>query len=88
MTAEGAPAFARGVRLRRDPDGSMMLLVPEGVVRLNASAGAALSLVDGQRTVHEIVSELARRDFDVPAERIEADVTALLERLRRRRFIR
>jgi pyrroloquinoline quinone biosynthesis protein D len=83
-----APSFSRGVRLRREEDGSTMLLVPEGIVRLNASAGAALALVDGRRTLHDIAAELAQHSFDVSAETIESDVNALFERLRQRNFVR
>ena len=87
-TVDTAPTFTRGVRLRREDDGTTMLLVPEGIVRLNASAAAALALVDGQRTLHDIAAELAQRSFDVPAETIESDVNALFERLRQRNLVR
>jgi pyrroloquinoline quinone biosynthesis protein D len=84
----GVPSFARGVRLRREADGSMLLLVPEGVVRLNATAAAALDLVDGKRTQGEIVAELEARGFDATAACIAEDVGALFERLRARHFLR
>ena len=83
-----APNFARGVRLRREDDGSTMLLVPEGILRLNASAGEALALVDGRRTLHEIAAELTRRSFGASAETIEDDVSTLFKRLRQRNFVR
>jgi pyrroloquinoline quinone biosynthesis protein D len=83
-----APAFERGVRMRREPDGTAMLLIPEGIVRLNESAAAALELVDGRRTITEIAAALGRGSFDVPAERIEDDVQALFDRLRKRHLVR
>jgi pyrroloquinoline quinone biosynthesis protein D len=83
-----APAFAPGVRLRREPDGAAFLLVPEGVVKLNATAAAVLALVDGKRGIAEITAELARAGFDADSTRIAEDVTALFERLRARRFLR
>lgn len=83
----GVPSFARGVRLRKEPDGTTMLLVPEGVVRLNVTAAAALALVDGRRTQGEIVAELEARGFDATAARIAEDVGALFARLRARRFL-
>jgi coenzyme PQQ biosynthesis protein PqqD len=83
----GVPSFARGVRLRREPDGTSMLLVPEGVVRLNVAAAAALALVDGRRTVGEIVAALEGQRFDATTARIDEDVRALFERLRARRFL-
>jgi pyrroloquinoline quinone biosynthesis protein D len=88
VTIVGAPAFARGVRLRREPDGTAFLLVPEGVVRLNATAAAALALVDGKRSVGEIVAELVRANFDAESGRISDDVCTLFERLKVRRFLR
>jgi pyrroloquinoline quinone biosynthesis protein D len=86
MNAGLRPNFERGVRLRTEDDGSAMLLVPEGAVKLNASAAAALALVNGERTLDEIVSELCAR-FDVPANTARDDVTALFERLRLRRML-
>jgi pyrroloquinoline quinone biosynthesis protein D len=86
MTAVLRPAFERGVRLRTVDDGSAMLLVPEGAIKLNASAAAALALVDGERTVDDIVAELCAR-FEVSDERARDDVTALFERLRSRRML-
>jgi pyrroloquinoline quinone biosynthesis protein D len=86
MTAGVRPAFERGVRLRTDADGSAMLLVPEGAIKLNASAAAALALVDGERTVDEIVATICNR-FAVGDDRARDDVTMLFERLRLRRML-
>jgi pyrroloquinoline quinone biosynthesis protein D len=88
MSDAAAPTLERGVRLRVESDGSAMLLVPEGVVRLNGSAAAALALVDGQRTVDDIAAALTRGSFDAPAEKIAEDVRSLFERLRDRRLVR
>jgi pyrroloquinoline quinone biosynthesis protein D len=81
-------AFERGVRLRREADGSALLLVPEGIVRLNPSAAAAIGLIDGRRSIDEVVTELAQSSYDAPNERIADDVQALFDRLRARRFVR
>lgn len=80
------PALGKGVRLRREDDGSAMLLVPEGALVLNAPAAAALALVDGARTVDEIVTELVGQ-FDVTHEQARAGVDALFERLSERRLL-
>jgi pyrroloquinoline quinone biosynthesis protein D len=82
----GRPAFERGVRLRTEDDGSAMLLVPEGAVKLNASAAAALALVDGRRTVDEIVAHICAR-FDVADSRARDEITALFERLHLRQML-
>ena len=86
MTAALRPAFGKGVRLRREPDGSAMLLVPEGALVLNAAATAALSLVDGTRTMDDIVAALVGQ-FDVAPEQARSDVEALFERLSERRLL-
>jgi pyrroloquinoline quinone biosynthesis protein D len=80
------PIFERGVRLRTEDDGSAMLLVPEGAIKLNASAAATLALVDGERTLDEIVAQICAR-FEVTDSRAREDVMALFERLRMRRML-
>ena len=56
------PRLVTGARLlydevRRKP----VLLVPEGVVRLNTTAAEVLELCDGQRSLDEIVGALSTR---------------------------
>jgi coenzyme PQQ biosynthesis protein PqqD len=80
------PVFERGVRLRTDADGSTMLLVPEGAITLNTSAAAALALVDGNRTLDEIITQICAR-FEVDERRARDDITTLFERLRSRRML-
>jgi pyrroloquinoline quinone biosynthesis protein D len=53
------PAIASGKRLQWEPAQSAhVLLYPEGMVKLNGSAGAIMSRCDGVRTVAEIVADL------------------------------
>jgi len=55
------PAVARGLRLQWEPaQEAHVLLYPEGMVKLNGSAGAIMSRCDGVRTVAEIVADLER----------------------------
>ena len=86
LNAQARPAFERGVRLRTEDDGSAMLLIPEGAIKLNATAAATLSLVDGRRTLDDIVAALCTR-FDVADEHARGDVVTLLERLQLRRML-
>jgi pyrroloquinoline quinone biosynthesis protein D len=62
MTAIGAdakPALGRGFRLQWEPaQQAHVLLYPEGMVKLNGSAGEILKRCDGARTVGEIVTDL------------------------------
>ena len=53
------PAIAHGMRLQWEPaQEAHVLLYPEGMVKLNGSAGAIMSRCDGARTVADIVADL------------------------------
>ena len=55
------PAIGFGMRLQWEPaQEAHVLLYPEGMVKLNGSAGAIMSRCDGVRTVAEIVADLER----------------------------
>lgn len=86
MRSDERPAFGKGVRLRYEDDGTAMLLVPEGALVLNPAAIAALSLVDGVRTVDDIVAQLVLQ-FAVGSEQARSDVAELFERLAERRLL-
>jgi pyrroloquinoline quinone biosynthesis protein D len=56
------PRLATGVRLRYDDvREEHLLLVPEGVVRLNPTAVEVLKLCDGESSLEAIVSALVAR---------------------------
>lgn len=86
MNREAPLSFGKGVKLRHDRDGSVMLLVPEGALMLNASAAAALALVDGHRSFEAIVAGVVER-FDVTADAAREDLDALFGRLLQRGFL-
>lgn len=53
------PRIAPGLRLQYEAaQRAHVLLYPEGMVKLNGSAGAILGRCDGVRTVAEIIAEL------------------------------
>ena len=55
------PAVAQGLRLQWEPaQEAHVLLYPEGMVKLNGSAGAIMSRCDGTRTLADIVADLER----------------------------
>ncbi len=59
VTDDARPAVAHGFRLQWEPAQSAhVLLYPEGMVKLNTSAGEILRRCDGARTVTEIVADL------------------------------
>jgi len=80
------PRLGKGVKLRRDDDGSVMLLIPEGALVLNRPAAVALGLVDGERTLRAIVDAVVER-FDVEPQRAWDDLGELFERLADRGFV-
>jgi pyrroloquinoline quinone biosynthesis protein D len=87
VKARARPRFGKGVKLRRDRDDGVMLLVPEGALVLNRTAAAALELVDGKRTLSQIVDAVAER-FEVSPERARDDINELFDRLTQRGFVR
>src|SRR5260370_34593830 len=69
------PRLAAKARIQIDKvSGEPVLLYPEGVVLLNATAVAIISLCDGTRSFSEILSRLAE-DYNVPTSELEADVS-------------
>jgi pyrroloquinoline quinone biosynthesis protein D len=56
------PRLATGARLRYDEvRQEHLLLIPEGAVRLNATAAHVLELCDGERSLDDIVGALSAR---------------------------
>ena len=56
------PRLVTGARLRYDEvREEHVLLIPEGAVRLNATAAAVLELCDGERSLDDIVGMLSAR---------------------------
>jgi pyrroloquinoline quinone biosynthesis protein D len=86
MKLPAHPRFGKGVKLRHDANGSVMLLIPEGALVLNASAAAALELVDGTRPLAEIIAAVAER-FDVSADHAREDILELFARLEQRGLV-
>jgi pyrroloquinoline quinone biosynthesis protein D len=70
------PTIGRGFRLQWEPaQNAHVLLYPEGMVRLNGSAGEILKRCDGERTVAEIVQDL---ETAFGASGLAADVAAFV----------
>ena len=75
---EQAPVLRRGFRLQWEPrQDCHVLLYPEGMIKLNVSAGQILDLLDGQRNVAAIIDLLSASFPGVPG--IDEDVLAFLE---------
>jgi pyrroloquinoline quinone biosynthesis protein D len=79
--------LAPGCRLSSAPGQEDLLLIPEGGLRLKGPARTIVDLCDGQRTLGQVVQELARRYPTAEVGRIEAETAALVAGLRDRGVI-
>lgn len=76
----------RHYRFQWEPaQNAFVLLYPEGMVKLGASAGEILKRVDGAAPVSAIIAELERA---FPGVDLRADVTGFLEHAREKGWIR
>jgi pyrroloquinoline quinone biosynthesis protein D len=61
LAATAKPAIGRGLRLQWEPaQNAHVLLYPEGMIKLNGSAGEIMKRCDGLRTLGEITADLER----------------------------
>jgi len=76
------PRLATGARLQYDEvREEHLLLIPEGVVRLNATAAEVLELCDGERSLDDVVGALsARYDGADLGEDVRGLVQAMAEK--------
>ena len=59
LSAQSRPAIGRGFRLQWEAaQNAFVLLYPEGMIKLNASAGEILKRCDGAATIEEITASL------------------------------
>ena len=80
--SEARPAIGHGMRLQWEPaQNAHVLLYPEGMIKLNGSAGEIMKRCDGKRSVAEITTELERA-FGAQglASDVEAFVSMAVER--------
>ena len=87
LSPSDVPRLPRGVRLHFDAArNAHVLLAPERAFTIDEIAASVLGLVDGKRSVVEIVQALAEK-FDEKPEVIEADVLAMLDDLVAKRVV-
>lgn len=86
VTTTDIPRFRRGFRFQWEPaQNGYVLLYPEGMVKLNESAGAILNEVDGQKSAQEMIEAL---ETAFPrAGALENDVMEFLEHARQQHWI-
>ena len=79
------PRIAPGLRLQWEPaQDCHVLLYPEGMVKLNRSAGEILARCDGERDVASIVADLEQA---FAAAGLEGDVLAFVDLAGRQRWL-
>ncbi len=79
------PAIARGFRLQWEPaQRAHVLLYPEGMVKLNGSAGEILRRCDGVSTLEDIVTNL---ESTFGRTDLRADVAGFLALARERGWV-
>jgi pyrroloquinoline-quinone synthase len=84
---ESRPRLKDRVRMREDPlTGKPTLLYPEGAMILSPTGEAIVRLLDGERTVPEIVATLSARYHAAPGA-LAQDVSDYLGRLRDRQMV-
>jgi pyrroloquinoline quinone biosynthesis protein D len=79
------PRLVTGARLRYDEvREEHVLLIPEGVVRLNPTAAEVLELCDGERSLDDIVGALSARYDDAD---LRDDVQELVDAMAQRGLV-
>jgi pyrroloquinoline quinone biosynthesis protein D len=85
VAADAKPHIGRGLRLQWEPaQGAHVLLYPEGMVKLNQSAGEIMRRCDGERMITEIIADL-ERTFGVTG--LSDDVTAFVSMALQKRWL-
>jgi pyrroloquinoline quinone biosynthesis protein D len=86
VTLPERPRIGPGFRLQWEPaQDCHVLLYPEGMVKLNQSAGEILKRCDGERDVDAIVADL---EATFNATGLHGDVQAFLDIARKQRWVK
>jgi pyrroloquinoline quinone biosynthesis protein D len=84
-TTDACPRIGDGFRLQwEQAQNAHVLLYPEGMVKLNQSAGEILSRCDGVRSVAQIVADL---EAAFSTQGLEKDVLSFLDIAKQQRWI-
>ncbi len=86
LSSETRPQVGAGFRLQWEPvQDCHVLLYPEGMVKLNGSAGEIMKRCDGQASVAEITADIERAHS---LEGLQADVLAFVEMAGKQQWLR
>jgi pyrroloquinoline quinone biosynthesis protein D len=84
-TLDTRPRVGAGFRLQWEPmQNCHVLLYPEGMVKLNGSAGQIMTRCDGARSIATIVDDLEQAFC---MQNLEADVLAFVEMARKQHWL-
>ena len=87
LTKESIVYLPRGVRIKEDKVRERTVLVaPERTVALDEIGVAILAIVDGEKTLADIVEELSIK-YNAPKQEIGNDVVAFLRDLQNRGYL-
>ncbi|ANQ84357.1 pyrroloquinoline quinone biosynthesis peptide chaperone PqqD [Azoarcus olearius] len=79
------PRVSRRFRLQwEDAQQAWVLLYPEGMVKLNRSAGEILARCNGERTLAEVVQDLEQA---FGASNLAAEVVAFIDMARKQQWV-
>jgi len=85
LGVHSAPRVGPGFRLQWEPaQDCHVLLYPEGMVKLNGSAGEIMKRCNGQRSVAAIVAELEQA---FATQALERDVLGFVEMAAKQRWL-
>ena len=85
VNSASRPAVGRGFRLQwESAQNAFVLLFPEGMIKLNGSAGEILKRCTGDATIAEITADLERA-FETSG--LSADVIAFVEMARGKQWL-
>ena len=85
LSSDTQPRIGPGFRLQWEPvQNCHVLLYPEGMVKLNGSAGEIMKRCDGQRNVGDIVAEIEQA---FSANGLQDEVLAFVEMARKQRWL-
>jgi pyrroloquinoline quinone biosynthesis protein D len=85
VAATSRPALGRGLRLQWEAaQNSYVLLFPEGMIKLNASAGEIMKRCDGLATIAEITADLEQA---FATSGLSSDVAAFIAMARDKQWL-
>jgi coenzyme PQQ biosynthesis protein PqqD len=81
------PQLIRNCRLSNTPEQGAMLLMPEGVIRLQGPGLAILQQCNGTHTLTEIILNLMKTYAGATRAQMETEVISFLKGLREKRVV-